>query len=149
MNTAKRIARAAEPDALEGEPPESWRGLIIGLVIVAALLLAAMIAGLIYLFRSGPAVTENVRDIVIIVVAFEFMIVGLALIILVVQLARLVNLLQNELRPVIDSASETVNTLRGTARFLSDNLAGPVVKANAAIAGLRKAIDLFNFGRRR
>lgn len=147
MSVDKRISRAAETEGFEQS--SSPRGLIIALIIVAVLLLAAMVTGVVLLFRSGPAVTENVRDIVIIVVAFEFMVVGLALVILVVQLASLVNLLQNEVRPIIDSASEAANTLRGTARFLSDNLAGPVVKANVAIAGIRKAIDLFNFGRRR
>ena len=147
MSVDRRISQAADAEGL-GESSNP-RGLIIAVVIVAILLLAAMITGVVLLFRSGPAVTENVRDIVIIVVAFEFMVVGLALVILVVQLARLVNLLQNEVRPILDSASEAANTLRGTARFLSDNLAGPVVKANAAIAGFRKAVDLFNFRRRR
>jgi hypothetical protein len=124
------------------------KGLIIGLVVLVVALLAALGFGVFYLLQPG-APTETIRDVVIIVVAFEFMVIGLALVILIIQLARLVNLLQNEVRPIIDSASEAAHTLRGTARFLSDNLVAPVVKVNAAMAAARRALDMFNFGRRR
>jgi hypothetical protein len=52
------------------------------------------------------------------------------MVILIVQLSSLINLLQNEIRPIINSTSETVNTLKGTAKFLSNNLADPVIKLN-------------------
>lgn len=124
------------------------KGLIIGLVVLGLLMLAGLVAGVWFLLQPGTN-TETIRDVVIIIVAFEFMVIGLALVILIVQLARLVNLLQNEVRPIIDSASEAAYTLRGTARFLSDNLVAPVVKVNAAMAAARRALDMFNFGRRR
>lgn len=138
-----RIAQAELP----GNNAPS-KGLIIGLVVLALLLVVGLGAAIYFLLQPG-APTETIRDVVIIVVAFEFMVIGLALVILLVQLARLVNLLQNEVRPIIDSASEAANTLRGTARFLSANLVAPVVKVNAAMAAARRALDMFNFGRRR
>jgi hypothetical protein len=124
------------------------KGLIIGLAVLAVVLVVALGAAVYFLLQPG-APTETIRDIVIILVAFEFMVIGLALVILLVQLARLVNLLQNEVRPIIDSANEAANTLRGTARFLSDNLVEPVVKVNAGLAAARRALDILNFGRRR
>lgn len=124
------------------------KGLIISLAVLALVFVVALGAAVYFLLQPG-APTETIRDIVIILVAFEFMVIGLALVILLVQLARLVNLLQNEVRPIIDSANEAANTLRGTARFLSDNLVEPVVKVNAGLAAARRALDMLNFGRRR
>ena len=98
----------------------------------------------IWLSQPG-APTETLRDIFIILVAFEFMIIGIALVVLVIQLARLVNLLNNEVRPILDSANEAANTMRGTARFLSDKLVNPVVKVNAGMAAVRRALDLLKF----
>lgn len=117
--------------------------------VLGLLLLAGFVLALVYLLNAGPPLTETLRDVVIILVAFEFMVIGLALVILIVQLAKLVNLLQNEVRPILESTSEAAHTLRGTARFLSNNLVGPVMKANGAIAALRRAADLLNLGRRR
>ena len=143
-----RLARAVQAEGLDSSTASPSRGLVIGLAVLALLFVGLIAAGVYFLIQPG-APTATVRDVIIIVVAFEFMIIGLALVLLIVQLARLVNLLQNELRPIIDSASEAAYTLRGTARFLSDNLVGPVVKVNSALAALRRAAGLLNFGRRK
>lgn len=135
-------------DHVNGEAAASSKGLMIGLGVLAVLFIGALVAGVYFLLQPG-APTETVRDIVIILVAFEFMLVGLALVILLFQLAQLINLLQNELRPIIDSASDAAHTLRGTARFLSDHLVEPVVKVNASLAAARKALDMLNFSRRK
>ncbi len=124
------------------------RLLIAGLVVLGILLLGGGIFAIIYLLQPG-APTETLRDIFIIVLALEFMVIGLALVILLVQLARLINLLQNEVRPILQSTSQAANTLRGTANFLSQNLVGPVLKVNSTIAALRRAADMMNFGRKK
>ena len=77
-----------------------------------------------------------------IVIAVESMVIGLVLIILVVQLAKLINLLQNEIKPILDSTNETVSTLRGTTEFLSNNLAEPVIKLNEYFAGLQSFLKI-------
>lgn len=87
------------------------------------------------------ALTANLRDVFIIFMAFETLLIGFVLVILIVQLARLINLLQNEIKPILDSTNETVSTMRGTVTFISDNLAEPVVKVNeyfAAFSEFRK-----------
>lgn len=144
MNTNDPIARAAQAEGYEDPKPASSRGLTIGLAILGLLLLVGGIAAILYLLQPG-APTESLRDVFIILLAFEFMVIGLALILLIIQLARLVNLLQNELRPILDSASEAANTMRGTSRFLSDKLVGPVVRISAGVAGFRRALDLLKF----
>jgi len=111
------------------------------LVVIIILVLAALAVGTIFLLRSDVSTTGHIRDIFIIFMALESFIIGLALIVLIVQLATLINLLQNEIKPIINSTSETVNTLRGTATFLSNNLAEPVIKLNESVAVLRKLVD--------
>ncbi|MEX1071146.1 MAG: hypothetical protein WEC37_00830 [Anaerolineales bacterium] len=148
LDDQKRLAAAAQAEDLEAESPRISPWAIFGLVVFVVLLLAGAGFAVFYFMQPGSP-TETWRDIFIILVAFEFMVIGLALVILIVQLARLVNMLQNEVRPILDSASEAANTMRGTARFLSHNLTEPVIKASAAMATIRKGLDLFNFGRRK
>jgi hypothetical protein len=86
--------------------------------------------------------TDQIRDVFIIFMALESLVIGVALVVLVVQLATLINLLQNEVRPMLESTNETINTLRGTTAFLSENLVEPVVKMNEYLAGLRRVLEL-------
>jgi len=110
-----------------------------GLVFVALVVLAVF-----GLMQSGEQ-TAKIRDIFIIFMAFESLVIGAALIILVIQVASLINLLQNEVKPILDATNETVNTLRGTTTFLSENLVEPVIKLNSYLAGLRRFFQLFGF----
>jgi len=68
--------------------------------------------------------------------------------VLIIQFASLLNLLQNELRPILQATNETVNNLRGTTEFLSENLVEPVLKLNSYLAGLRRFFDMFGFKRK-
>lgn len=121
---------------------------IIGLVIGVVVFLALLVLAIIYL--ANPATpTGKIRDIFIIFMALGFLILGLALVILIIQLATLINLLQNEVKPILDSTNETANTLRGTAIFLSNNLVDPVIKLNEYLAGVRRMFEIANIGRKR
>ena len=111
--------------------------IIAGIVIFLALLGVA-----IYFLLQPATPTDKIRDIFIIVVALESLVIGVALIVLVVQLASLINLLQNEVRPILQATNETVNTLRGTAEFLGENMVEPVIKLNGYLAGLTRMLEL-------
>lgn len=106
--------------------------LTAGLVVVAALLAA-------HAETAGPSV-RVIRDLLIIVMALEMVVIGAAFVVLLVQVARFINLINNELQPLITATSDTVNTVRGTAVFLSKNLAEPIIAANSALRGVAKVI---------
>jgi hypothetical protein len=118
------------------------RWMVTGIIIAGFIVLAGIVLAIIKL-TEYPAVATNIRDIFIILMAFESLIIGGALVVLVIQIAALINLLQNEVKPILQSTSETVNTLRGTTEFLSENLVEPVIKLNSYLAGLKKFFDLF------
>jgi len=102
----------------------------------------AIIAGIVILSRSDPATTSHIRDIFIIVLALEALIIGVAMVILVVQLALLMNLLQNEIKPILETTHKTVDTLKGTSAFLSKHAVKPVMKISSLAAGARKLIEI-------
>ena len=87
------------------------------------------------------------RDIAIIVLAVESIVIGVLLSVLVIQVIRLVRLLREEIIPILNSTRETVGTVRGTASFVSDHLVQPVVKVASYTAGARQAISTL-LGRR-
>lgn len=113
------------------------------LAIVLGVVLLVIIAGIVILATQSPAVTQHVRDIFIILLALQMFVIGVALIVLIIQLAMLTNLLQNEVKPILHSTTDTVNTLKGTVKFLSDNMTEPVIKLNSSIASLNKLVGLF------
>jgi hypothetical protein len=117
----------------------------IGLAVLAVILVASGFA--VAAMLKSPQQTETIRDIVIVFMAAEALIIGLALVLLIVQIARLTALLQNEIRPILMSTQETLDTVRGTTAFLGNNLVDPVIKANSSLAAVRRALDLLRPGR--
>ena len=125
------------------------RQMAMAAAIGGGVLLLALLITVVIFLALPTTNTEKIRDIMIIVMALEFMFLGVALLVLIVQLATLINLLQNEIIPIVESTNETANTLRGTTVFLSENLTEPVIKLNQYLAGLTKLIQLLGLTRRR
>lgn len=132
-----------QPDELT---PEQKRVAIIGIVLVV--LLVVLIAISLYYLMQPTTDTARIRDIFIIFLAIESLLIGLTFVVLMIQLAKLLNLLQNEIRPIVESTNETVSNLRGTTTFLSDNLVEPVMKANEYAAGLRQLLVVIGLTRK-
>lgn len=139
------------PENGEEEAASSKRkqiALIAGGVVFVLVVLTALVAATIVLLQD-PGRTEMIRDIVIIFLAAESVVFGLVLVILIVQVARLTALIDNELRPILESTNETLGTLRGTTLFLSRNMVSPVIKVNSTVAAVRRALGAFRVRRTR
>ncbi|HEY3310809.1 MAG TPA: hypothetical protein VGK00_04140 [Anaerolineales bacterium] len=111
-------------------------------ITVAAIIFIALIALAVFGLTRNADVTQNIRDIFIIFMALESLVIGAALVVLIIQIASLINLLNNEIKPILDATNETIATLRGTSQFLSENLVEPVVKLNSYLAGLQKMLSM-------
>jgi hypothetical protein len=115
----------------------------------AVLLVVLGAAGVLLFFVSGDeTLTRTTRDVFLILLALEFMIVGVALTVLVIQLARLLLLLEMELRPMLENANETLDALRGTTLFLSENLVEPVLKLQSSLAGIQRVLEILGLLRK-
>lgn len=118
----------------ESKPEKSKTGFI-----VFAIIAFAGFAGLIYLMIiSSPETSQSVKDISIVLFIFSFLLSTVALIILIVQTARLINLLKNEIKPVLETTKETLNEVKGTVSFLGDKAVTPVIQMNSYVAGITK-----------
>ncbi len=87
-------------------------------------------------------VLADVRDIAIIILAIESIVVGVLLILLLWQLRSLTRLLQEEIKPVLDSMQETIGTVKGTTSLVSETIVSPAVKIGGFAAGLRRALEV-------
>ncbi len=129
-----------EPTARR-EAERKQKTIVIGIIAGFIVILVVLAVAIFFLLQPATP-TDKIRDVFIIVVALESLVIGVALIVLVVQLASLINLLQNEVRPILHATSETVNALRGTAEFLGESVVEPVIKLNGYLAGLKRMLEL-------
>lgn len=143
---------AEAPVSSELSPAElKAKRLLIIFGIVAGLLLIGLVVLLVFLSidayqaayegappSPGSVVVSLLRDVAIVFVAFETMIIGVLLIVLMLQVQSLVVLLRDEIRPMLEAVNETLATVRGTTQFVSQNVVDPVMKWSGYLAGLQR-----------
>jgi quinol-cytochrome oxidoreductase complex cytochrome b subunit len=153
MNENGSTTTLSTSEKLNGSPENLRRqrltmaSIVIGVIVLLAVLITCVV--LLLLPTTDASTVTRIRDVFIIFMALESLLIGLVLVILIVQLARLTNLLQNEIKPILDSTNETVSTLRGTTAFLSANLVEPVIKLNESLAALHRLLEILGIGRKR
>ncbi len=135
---------SAPPETQEIDPAieRERRKTVIVASVFGVLFLTLIILAIVFLLNTSGETTGKIRDIFIIFMALESLLIGVALIVLIAQISRLVNLLQNEIQPMLEATNETINNLRGTSEFLGENLVEPVIKLNSYLAGLRRLLDM-------
>jgi hypothetical protein len=127
---------------------EKSRRITIIIVVIAFLALIIILGTFLFLMRAPAETVAQMRDVFIIFLSLLSLLIGLALVILMIQLARLINLLQNEIKPIIESTNETVSNLRGTTEFLSGNIVEPVIRMNEYLAGLTELLAIIGITRK-
>lgn len=113
---------------------------VIG-VIVTLVLAGLLIWGIIALARSQGPTLEALRDIFIIFLAIESCLFGIILLLLLVMVVRLVNMLEFEIKPILEKTNETVGMVRGTTFFVSENVVKPVTTITSYAAGVRRGLS--------
>jgi hypothetical protein len=83
-----------------------------------------------------------VRDIAIIILAIESIVIGAVLTLLLWQLRRLTVLLQEQLEPMLDSMQKTLGTVKGTTSLVSETIVSPAVKISGFATGVREALQV-------
>jgi hypothetical protein len=83
-----------------------------------------------------------VRDLAIILLAVESLVIGVVLIVLVWEIRSLAKLLREEIKPILDSADETVRTVRGTTAFVSDTFVNPMIRVSGFASGIMQALRI-------
>ncbi len=134
------------PPAQTTAPPASASGSRFDLRRIIIIASAALIGLLVLLFAVALILTlvthgdfattiRVIRDLVIIFLGLEGILIVLSVAVLALQVARLVNLLQTEVKPILENTQETVRTAQTTVEFMSENLTSPVIKASGFLSG--------------
>jgi hypothetical protein len=124
------------------------RGTIAALAIITVVILAILLAGG-YALLTHPIFTAGLRDISIIVLALVSVVIGLFLVVLIFQLQSLIALLREEVGPILESANQTANTVRGTTTFVSDAVVTPMINVASYASGVRHTIRVLTGGSNR
>jgi hypothetical protein len=127
--------------AASGRTNKRW---LLPALLVAMLVLAGSASVVAVL---SPAALTMLRDLLIIWIALAALLASVALVVLAQQVAQLTRMLREEIKPMLEDVGDTISTVHGTARFLSENLAEPVIKVSTSIALLRRLLALFTGGR--
>jgi hypothetical protein len=83
-----------------------------------------------------------VRDIAIIVLALESIVIGALLVLVLWQLRSLTLLLQEQLKPMLESLQKTILTVKGTTSLVSETIVTPAVRISGFAAGVQEALQV-------
>jgi hypothetical protein len=108
--------------------------------VVALILLVLFVVFVLWAADNFAPELEAMRDIFIIALAVESCLFGVILVIMLMMLVRLVNMLEYEIKPILEKTNETVGMVRGTTTFVGQNVVRPVTKASAYLAGVRRGL---------
>ena len=130
----------------EATPPISAdeqrkRNLIrIGFIALAVLIVVGLLVlAWVGIQPQNQQYTSSVRDVAIITLAVLSIFISVFLIALVYQLMMLTLMMRDEIKPLLESINETMNTVRGTAVFMSEKIVEPTIKAASAFTGVQRA----------
>ncbi len=140
MNTQTSVEIPSEPASKKRLIPTLY--MVLGIIILLALV-GLFIWGALWLAQNQAPNIEAVRDIFIIALALESCLFGIVLIILLVMVIRLVNMMEFEIKPILEKTNETVGMVRGTTTFVSQNVVKPVTRANSYMAAVRRGFKAF------
>lgn len=107
--------------------------------VLIALVLALFVFALVIALTASETwmpVMQIMRDTITIVAFMLVILIISSIAILIVQVAHLVNLLQTEIKPILDNARETAKATKATAQFVSKNALDPIIQLKSFFAGL-------------
>ncbi|GIV85553.1 MAG: hypothetical protein KatS3mg052_2560 [Candidatus Roseilinea sp.] len=107
-----------------------------------------VLALIIYLLLQNPALTANIRDIVVILTAVALIVISLVisvlLVLLLYRLQELTRFLRAELVPILTETQKAAKAVYGTTLFMSDSIAKPAIKAAGFVSRMQRMAQAVN-----
>jgi hypothetical protein len=130
----------SELKSLEAKTPMDPRAkkMILIVFIAFMVIVALLVVAGVFLY-SRPQATTFLRDIAVIVLAFETLLVIFFLGVMTVLLIYVILTLEREIKPAINATSETIYTVRGTTTFVSDAVVSPIMRAAGMVGAVKGA----------
>ncbi|MCS6848237.1 MAG: hypothetical protein RMN52_11050 [Anaerolineae bacterium] len=131
-----------DPGVKQANRKAIFIGATIGILALVVLVLV------VYLLLQNPALTANIRDVVIILTAVVLIIMSLVisvlLVILLYRLQEIMHFLRAELVPILTETQKAAKAVYGTTMFMSDNVAKPAIKAAGFVSRVQRMAQAVN-----
>ncbi|MGE3798002.1 MAG: hypothetical protein AB7G88_09180, partial [Thermomicrobiales bacterium] len=101
------------------------------------LIFALIIAGLYMLGDDDESALERLRDIAVIFIVLMSMIIVILMAAGTAALIFLVLQIRNQVIPLLQETTQTVNRLRGTTEFMSEEAVKPIISAAGKVAQVK------------
>lgn len=135
-------ATPAPVSAQGAKKPSRWtiqRIVVASAAVLGGIIILIFVIGLLFALFSDVQATapriQIIRDTLVTVITLEFLLIIGAVAIVILQVARLVLMLQTEVKPVLENTKDAVNSARGTVEFVGNNVTEPVVRVGSFLAG--------------
>ena len=114
-----------------------WTFIIVGMIIAlyVVIFLFGLIAALVNVEWARPFFAYF-RNLILLLLSFTSILIVVGTGVLLVQIARFVNLLKSEVQPITRDAQEAVKTVRTTTEFVQKNAVEPIIQTSSFLAGL-------------
>lgn len=121
------------------------------IIIVSAVIVVLFFAVIIYLLGLSGTTTATIRDIALILLAvmsilttFVSLVLVVVLVYLILKISDLIQVLNNEIRPLLEKANDTVTMTKETAQtvqkrvaFVSDEAIKPVISVVSSVHAVK------------
>ena len=108
---------------------------LLGIALIFGLLIFGLVIAVTAAETWAPLV-QIIRDIFIVILVLESVLIATALTILMLQAAGFIIMLKTEIKPILDNTRETTRMTKATAEFVSKNSADPLIQIKSFISGL-------------
>jgi hypothetical protein len=125
-----------EPAAETGR----WKWWAALTILVLLLVVIGITYGLYQLGGEDQAPLERLRDIAVIFLSFQLILVTIILAGIAAALVFLIVVLKDQVIPLLSELTETAKRLRGTTEFVTEEAVKPIVTAAGQVAKMRAMV---------
>jgi hypothetical protein len=137
--TDRPVTTPDEAAAADKPKSKMTRYMMLAFGIPAVVIIILLIIAIVGAFADSAGVANFfsiLRDFFIVVLALQGILISVALVILVSQLATMISLFSNMTEPIVEELEATVHTVKGTAQFVGKNVVTPAISVLSVAAGV-------------
>jgi hypothetical protein len=123
-----------------GAETEKWKWWAALAILITLLVVIAIGYGLYQLGGADQAPLERLRDIAVIFLVFQLLLVTIILGGIAAGLVFLIMVLKDQIIPLLTELTETVRRLRGTTEFMTEEAVKPLITAAGQAAKMRAMV---------
>ena len=109
------------------------------MISLAVVLIGSLIL-IVWLAFAFPDRIEAMRDVFIMLFALTSCSAVVVMTMVFIALIRLINMIDYELRPILEKTTETMAMVQETTQFVSKNVVQPTIKTTSFLAGVNRGL---------